>query len=384
MKIIIAGPPHSGKSVLLASLKELLPADSFETVRVNKDGEGYWSNNENKAQTEAARIKELYDEEFIEERCSLIEKMEKPIVLVDIGGRLYPDKMKIFKTCDSFIVLSADNNHLYEWKEFGEYWGAKVIALLNSVLTEETDYTVQDKITKDKSGFPLEGILHNLARGTYHTLSPVIQRLADRIIIDSGYKKSENTDQSVINFYKIAEKIGCIKKRKVQNIEISYGMKFVSEKTLDLYNCIDELPLRDSYILDGARANWVSLLSVEILKKKGCRHIKIYDTETGDNVELKELNKNQAAENFKVKEDNSGVYIELSENRHFEVSELESIVIPEIDETKELFISGRMPLWLFDSISISYSNNEKYVYQPGNGYFCYKSKIKEKLGSCVN
>lgn len=47
MKIVVCGPPHSGKSVFIANLEKRLPTNSFKTIRVHRDGEGTWSNNPN-------------------------------------------------------------------------------------------------------------------------------------------------------------------------------------------------------------------------------------------------------------------------------------------------------------------------------------------------
>ena len=54
---------------------------------------------------------------------------------------------------------------------------------------------------------------------------------------------------------------------------------------------------------------------------------------------------------------------------------------PDIDINKKLYISGKLPTWLFSSISLSYENQEKYILQPGNGFIKYASKDKKELGT---
>ena len=47
MKIIVCGPPHSGKTVFIANLIDKMPTDAYTVIRACPDGEGTWSNNKN-------------------------------------------------------------------------------------------------------------------------------------------------------------------------------------------------------------------------------------------------------------------------------------------------------------------------------------------------
>ena len=57
MRVVLCGPPHSGKSVLISNIINKLPSNSYEVVRATPDGEGIWSNNENQKETSLVRKK---------------------------------------------------------------------------------------------------------------------------------------------------------------------------------------------------------------------------------------------------------------------------------------------------------------------------------------
>lgn len=71
---------------------------------------------------------------------------------------------------------------------------------------------------------------------------------------------------------------------------------------------------------------------------------------------------------------------ELNPKTYLNKEDIEKMTLPDIDENNELYISGRLPLWLFDSISRTYNNKEKKVFQPGKGFIQYASSDINKLG----
>ena len=59
-------------------------------------------------------------------------------------------------------------------------------------------------------------------------------------------------------------------------------------------------------------------------------------------------------------------------------------ILPKIKEEKNLFLSGRMPLWLLASISNSYDSNKIFTFQPGKGFTCIASVNEKELGKIVD
>ena len=85
MKIVLCGPPHSGKSVFIANIIDKLPTDAYTIIRACPDGEGTWSNNANQVETNVVRRKGKFTEKFIEDGCKAIDNQVNKIVLVDVG-----------------------------------------------------------------------------------------------------------------------------------------------------------------------------------------------------------------------------------------------------------------------------------------------------------
>ena len=86
MRVVLCGPPHSGKSVLISNIINKLPSNSYEVVRATPDGEGIWSNNENQKETSLVRKKMKFTDEFVNNICEDIDKRRNDIILVDVGG----------------------------------------------------------------------------------------------------------------------------------------------------------------------------------------------------------------------------------------------------------------------------------------------------------
>lgn len=386
MEIIVCGPPHSGKSVFIATLEKMLPADGYETIRVHKDGEGDWSNNPDQNEVKSVRIKASdINNKFIKDKCRIIRSSKKKIVIVDIGGMLYDDKIPIFKNCSSFIVLSSDRPHRKEWQRFGEKHGAVCIANLASALDEENP---EDTIDNCEDDIIISGIVKNLNRGMYKLDSPLIKKVADRIILESGYKNLIASD-NVINFYEIADEIGCNSVRTLNGIKISYNVNFRTESVGKILSCINKYTGRKSCILDGARANWISALASSYLLKNGVEKVKIYDTEEHSFLRIKKIKmRPEWTENsyYEFHDDQKLAVIKFSlNNKSIPYSTLGKLVLPEISSDKKIIISGRIPHWLLDSVVYSYKNNECYVFQPGSEkkFICVSSKDESKLGSTV-
>lgn len=386
MEIIVCGPPHSGKSVFIATLEKMLPADGYETIRVHKDGEGDWSNNPDQNEVKSVRIKASdINDKFIKDKCRIIRNSKKKIVIVDIGGMLYDDKIPIFKTCNSFIVLSSDRPHRKEWQRFGEKYGAVCIANLASALDEKNP---EDTIDDGEDDIVISGIVKNLNRGMYKLDSPLIRKIADRIILESGYKNLKASDD-VINFYEIADEIGCNSVRTLNGIKVFYNVNFESENVGKILACIKKYKGRKSCILDGARANWISALASSYLLNNEVEKVKIYDTEEHSFLRIKKIKK--------ISERTESLYYEFYANQKLAVikfslnnksipySTLGKLVLPEISSDKKIIISGRIPHWLLDSVVYSYKDNESYVFQPGSikKFICVASKDESKLGSTV-
>ncbi len=121
--IAVCGPPHSGKSVLIAKLYDFLRNYSIFVQRACPDGEGQWSAESDPEIVKKIRKKGEFDYEFIESQNKSIERLKEyfDVVLVDFGGLPTPDKESLLEICDCYILLDKmDDPRTREWKRMLE------------------------------------------------------------------------------------------------------------------------------------------------------------------------------------------------------------------------------------------------------------------------
>ena len=185
MKIIFCGPPQSGKSVFIANLIDEMPTDDYTIIRANPDGEGSWSNNPNQKETAIIRQKGKFTKSFVDRKCQEIDNQSNSIVLVDVGGVISPENEQIFKHCDSFVVLSNDEQKKQEWLEFGQRLGLKCVGLIDSSLEGEEAIYSKDPY--------IQGRIVGLIRGRVLKDSKMLEAIAWDIVKRSKYvEKTEN------------------------------------------------------------------------------------------------------------------------------------------------------------------------------------------------
>jgi len=179
LKIVFCGPPHSGKSVFIANLISKMPTDAYTIIRACPDGEGTWSNNKNQNETTIVRKKGEFTQAFIEDACQAIDNQSNAIVLVDVGGVISKENAQVFKHCDSFFVVSNDENKKREWLEFGQELGLQCVGCVDSSLDgQEAIYS--------RTPF-FQGRITDLQRGKILENSSVINAVVSDIIRKSKY-----------------------------------------------------------------------------------------------------------------------------------------------------------------------------------------------------
>jgi CRISPR-associated protein Csx3 len=107
--ILVGGPPHSGKSVLVYSLTQALRTRGVVhyALRACPDGEGDWSNEGDRALVRAIRRKGTFNETFNERVAGYLRARHLPL-LVDVGGRPTEDQLVIFGSCTAAVLLVGD------------------------------------------------------------------------------------------------------------------------------------------------------------------------------------------------------------------------------------------------------------------------------------
>ena len=123
--LVIVGPPDSGKSVLSHALFQALLVEDPDIYlqRANWDGEGNWVlelNEDEDTETLKMANKGKLTEEFFpyQSQAILALRKQKSLVIVDVGGKVQPEKQPILEACSHYLIISSDPAELKPWHEF--------------------------------------------------------------------------------------------------------------------------------------------------------------------------------------------------------------------------------------------------------------------------
>lgn len=187
MKIVLCGPPHSGKSCLRYGLKEAIKAIDEKlypyVITACPDGEGSWfqetaSLNPNLA----GDLKTPYKAKFTDDRAALMAEWVRncnlPLTLIDIGGIPDEKNERICSSATHAIILYRDPSQIPEWIEFCERLNLRVIAVIFS------DYgATADRSLVLSNGDIYRGSVHFLERGDLSVRQrPTVIQLATLLV----------------------------------------------------------------------------------------------------------------------------------------------------------------------------------------------------------
>lgn len=184
MKVVLCGPPHSGKSCLTEGLKQAIlgikEAPYPYVMTVNPDGEGAWyAQTAGRNPEEARQLKTAYKTKFTDEfaavRAEWVKNYSDPLALVDVGGKIDDKNRLIMQHATHAVILAGDMNKVSEWVLFCTELNLEILAIIHS------DYNgVSDRI-ESESPF-LRGSVHHLERGEDVSTRPMVQALARLLV----------------------------------------------------------------------------------------------------------------------------------------------------------------------------------------------------------
>jgi CRISPR-associated protein Csx3 len=164
--VIIGGPPHSGKSVLVHSLTTGLRRRGVAhyVLRACPDGEGDFSNEADQALVRMIRRKGEFTPEFSNQVAGHLTQRHLPL-LVDVGGRPTETQLDVFRHCTQAILLigeRADAPERYaldrdSWQAMMSRVGLPIIADLRSTLIGQDEVESVEPVVK--------GTISGLERG---------------------------------------------------------------------------------------------------------------------------------------------------------------------------------------------------------------------------
>ena len=185
-KIVLCGPPRSGKSCLREGLKQAIraiPGAPYPyVITACPDGEGAWFQetvNQDPALAKVckAAYKAKFTPEFVKRVADSVRDCSLELTLVDIGGITSVENEAICASATHAVILAGDLSKVAEWKEFCRKVGLTVISEIHS------DYngTADTVPVQDQDGI-YRGSVHHLERGEKVADRPTIKALAEILV----------------------------------------------------------------------------------------------------------------------------------------------------------------------------------------------------------
>lgn len=171
--ILVAGPPHSGKSVLAYLLSQRLREAQVAHIllRAAPDGEGDWSYQSANEVRVRQRRKGVYTADLIEDLRRAIRRRTLPM-LVDIGGQPRDTQFRLFDACTHVIHLWREAADRQEWQAWLEERSLIPVASI------QTRLAPPDRSEPD--GGPLQGVITGLDRANPRP-GPLFECVLDRV-----------------------------------------------------------------------------------------------------------------------------------------------------------------------------------------------------------
>ncbi len=347
-KIIMCGPPHSGKSVFLANIMAKLPCDQYILIYGCPDGEGHWSNIANQNVAQVIRQKGAFDATFMSFTTRSIRNAEQRLVLVDVGGRRSTQNETIFRECEGYVILSSSPEEIPAWREFGDGLGLKCLAELDSRLSEE-----ESVVYPEKEDGVLRGLVVGLERGTFVD-SPVIDALAERFkaIITANSQMTQAEEQADISGIQLADEIGIEDRTD----------PFLGYRPWHLalaLKAVKRLVSKPLVRIWNIRSFWTSAAMCILFRKSV---VELFDVSNGY-IAIPDLKPKKSGSpiglDWKVNEKDDYTIVNFKiQGDIFNISALHTIYPPAVNKAKGVIISGKGPIVLAATIGRAYGNSK--------------------------
>jgi CRISPR-associated protein Csx3 len=186
IKVVLCGPPQSGKSCLREGLKQAISniegAPYPYVITACPDGEGAWFSEAARRDSDLARrlkdeYKTKFTPEFTQKAAGWVRSANTPLNIIDIGGKITEENRVIVREATHAVILAGDRGkeEVPLWEQFCRDLNIHIIANLDS------DYQGnEDKIVTQSP--LLTGSVHSLRRGEDVSSRPMVQALA-RVLV---------------------------------------------------------------------------------------------------------------------------------------------------------------------------------------------------------
>jgi len=348
--ILLAGPPHCGKSVLSFLLTHRLRElrVSHYLLRAVPDGEGDWFLAGNPQVVGSLRTihKTSFSSQFVEHMLSAIQGRVLPL-LVDIGGKPQGDQFGIIKACTHSILLYRTEEQRQEWRKILNEAGLIPIAELRSSLTE--DDTVHERQPY------LRGTINGLERDIDKrkagmTLGLVLDRVAgicsyDEITIEKEHER--RAPYRMVNERTLAE-----------NLSVPVGDRGTVWSPKHLASLSDLVPASQSLAVYGRGPVWLASALAALAVPSP---FAIFDARFGwlypQAIQFSQLNTNLETKSTAYQGKDTWLEISIPGGT-IEPGEL---ILNPIPNNNGIVLSGKLPRWLFATITHTLAMSHDWI-----------------------
>ncbi len=393
-KIVIVGPPHSGKSIAENFLRRLLPPQETMRIAAQPDGEGDWTQKlygEDKGLVQKLRNKGSFTEENVDHWLSQVVNSTSRFSLIDVGGVVSPENRRICSEANAMIIVSSDPKKTQEWVRLANETGLNILAVLESTLDVSREETF--KLTPGKD-WESEGVVVGLDRGKFRdsqTLRHLASYLLERVPAQEHEEaisefKRLTIDNIATMIYKEPEDIILPGKEPIR------GLNWRPEELPSVYSSLKKMVgSGDSFVIDGRAPQF---LVITILQALSENNIALADSKVEGGMVVISGQKHPKGEGsgplpwLVTKDFQGGTLVEYSKDQFKLIDSkiLNEVIPPDIDTTKPVFLSGKTSNWVSADVALTYARVSPavYLYQPGSGFICVVSNNSDhKLGDVI-
>lgn len=389
IKVVVGGPPHSGKSVFIEALtKNLDKADTF-AFSACPDGEGPWlQRHYDDPEVVKWRQKGQFTPEFVDRAKTVVKEWEGPLMLVDIGGRTSEENAQIVEGATHAIVLAGDLSKVSEWQDFFKSHGVEVMAVLHSHYHGNTDQIVNkdEREANPELRFSrLTASVHHLERGEPAedrlTIKEVAASIHALVENNTAYQEAHESGETSHFVVDLPSFLGELPSQEIEKT-LPNG-KVVRNRQLQraalplLYEKVDKSFITQPAWLDGPINSWEAIALASAFTETDNPDIRMRGPD--GYIKLEALPQQGEGDTVEWQVSQTGemngrqiitVHANVSAStRLVKPEELATMHIPEVPEDAIVIVSTAGPNWLRSSIALGYKDHASAIaaFQPGEG-----------------
>lgn len=401
--IVLVGPPHSGKSCLNRFLSDKFSKGMVNFIDMTPDGENPSIGAKNSNENSIKRIKGKFNPKVNKTKLEqLIESKENyPITIADLGGAFSLEKPDILKLANYGIVLSNNEKDMRRWSAYLANYDVQLMAELLSIEGKGFDEIL------NKSPSPMgvfKAKIHDLDRNSEKEHSEVtdtlLMRISNSYLHKNGFppKIQERINKGNIDLDTFAEMFK--KNLNPRTGTYEWDIESLNPIIQELSSVLGGQEIADfdncnPQFLVGAVTQCAIDMGVPNIGFRNRKakpltvipqnHKKLKPNVLSDRVSVMKVLPDKNLE-VVLTETDTAIHLEFAQvggEEPINSKDLKKIRLPELDESKQLIISGNASDVLISSAVQTYRNREKYIKQTGLGIVQIGSKEPKNIGKAT-